>query len=323
MTSKQSFTKGELSFTKDLPEHVEIECPVCFLVMLEDPYLTSCGHHFCGPCIKQIKGTNGACPVCNRRSYQIFPDKNILRIVRGLQVYCRNKKSGCKWKGELKDLTGHIDEGKRDGECKYEVVDCLYRKPPQPQDLLRRPPIISPLDSSSPPVPPRSKSSYPPLSQSAPKVPPKTTCNTRDRRQVLDRHESHECPCRPYSCQYCGHKGTFGSITGHHYDECQRYPVPCSNYCTGAMFERCFLQYHLENDCPRRPVECEYKWAGCHETPPCRDLEQHNIDSMASHLTLLHIYCSKIHKEKDELARENEALKERINQSGKKNKKKF
>ena len=174
---------------------------------------------------------------------------------------------------------------------------------------------------TAPPVPPPPKSQYPklyPRSQSASNL-SKVTCSRRDQRHVLDVHESHECPCRPYTCQYCNHSGTYGSIIGHHYSECQRYPVPCTNYCIeGEMFERGYLQYHLENECPLRPVECEYKWAGCYDMPLCQNLEQHNIDAMADHLALVHIFCSELQKENDSLARENESLREKSNHGKKK-----
>ena len=135
---------------------------------------------------------------------------------------------------------------------------------------------------------------------------------------ILDRHERDECPCRQYTCQYCGHNGSYELTTGHHYSECQRYPVTCStNYCVeGFMFERGDLQYHLENECPLRSVECEYKWAGCHGTLLHEDLHQHNIDFLAHHLTMLHVFCAELQKENDVLARENEALKEELNQVG-------
>ena len=81
MAAEKQFTKGELTFVKELPEHVEIECPICFLVMLEDPHLTSCcGHHFCGTCIKTVKDTNGVCPYCNKMSFDTLSDKNLLLI---------------------------------------------------------------------------------------------------------------------------------------------------------------------------------------------------------------------------------------------------
>ena len=114
------FTKDELSFIKAPPEEIEIECPICFQVMLNDPHQLSCGHHFCGTCIKRVK----ECSLCRRTVDQVFKDENRLRIINGLKVNCTNK--GCEWKGELKDLSTHLNKGKREGQCQYEVVTCVH-----------------------------------------------------------------------------------------------------------------------------------------------------------------------------------------------------
>ena len=122
------FSKEELSFVEDLPKHVEIECPVC-LNILTDPYqVTCCGHNFCGSCIERVKASNGSCPMCKEKEYQSFIDKKCLRIINGLEVYCSNKKKGCQWKGELKNMSTHLNKEKREGECQYEEVKCQHEK---------------------------------------------------------------------------------------------------------------------------------------------------------------------------------------------------
>ena len=122
------FSKDELSFAEEVPKHVELECPVC-LNILTDPHLvTCCGHNFCGSCIERVKASNGACPMCKEKNYQSFVDKKCLRIINGLQVHCSNQKQGCQWKGELKHLSTHTNQGKREGECLYEEVKCRYEE---------------------------------------------------------------------------------------------------------------------------------------------------------------------------------------------------
>ena len=121
-------SKEELSFVKELPEHVEIECPVC-LNILTDPHLVSCcGHNFCGSCIERVKASNGSCPMCKEKKYQSFIDKKCSRIINGLEVYCSNKEKGCQWKGELKNMSTHLNREKREGECQYEEVKCRIGK---------------------------------------------------------------------------------------------------------------------------------------------------------------------------------------------------
>ena len=116
------------SFIKGLPEHVEIKCPVCLNIMT-DPYLVSCcGHNFCGSCIGRVKASNESCPMCKEKEYIVVVNKGLLRIINGLEVYCSNKKDGCQWKGELKNMSTHLKKRKRKGECQYEEVKCQNRK---------------------------------------------------------------------------------------------------------------------------------------------------------------------------------------------------
>ena len=122
------FSKEELSFVEDLPKHVEIECPVC-LNILTDPHIVSCcGHNFCRACIGRVRASNGSCPMCKEEEYQAIPDKKCSRIINGLEVYCSNKEKGCQWKGELKNMSTHLNKEKREGECQYEEVKCRYEK---------------------------------------------------------------------------------------------------------------------------------------------------------------------------------------------------
>ena len=122
------FSKEELSFVKEVPEQIEIECPVC-LSILTDPYIVSCcGHNFCGSCIERVKASEGSCPMCKEKEYQTMADKKCSRIINGLEVYCNNKKKGCQWKGELKNMSTHLNKEKREGECQYEEVKCRYEK---------------------------------------------------------------------------------------------------------------------------------------------------------------------------------------------------
>ena len=122
------FSKEKLSFVKELPEHVEIECPVCLNILI-DPHLVSCcGHNFCGSCIERVRASNGSCPMCKEKKYQVMVNKERFRIINGLEVYCSNKEKGCQWKGELKNMPTHLNKTFRRGECQYEQVKCQNKK---------------------------------------------------------------------------------------------------------------------------------------------------------------------------------------------------
>uniref|UniRef100_A0A1X7UXH8 RING-type domain-containing protein n=1 Tax=Amphimedon queenslandica TaxID=400682 RepID=A0A1X7UXH8_AMPQE len=122
------FSKEELTFVKELPEHVQLECPIC-LQILTDPHLVSCcGNNFCESCIERVKAGDGSCPMCNEKRYQSIINKERIRFINGLEVYCSNKKKGCRWKGELKDMSTHLEKAKGVRGCQFEEVKCRYEK---------------------------------------------------------------------------------------------------------------------------------------------------------------------------------------------------
>ena len=253
------YTRDNISFVKEPPEEISIECPICLQIMLKDISLTSCGHHFCTSCIKKIRKS---CPTCRATSYRIFPDADRQRYIRGLQVYCSNKKDGCTWKGELKNLSGHINKGKREGGCQFEVVKCCYWG----------------------------------------NLTIWGHCSVTMKRADLVNHEEKECPLRPYTCQYCGDEGSYSRITGSHYCKCPRYPVPCPNECNPKKtIPREEVDAHIKNDCPLEPVACELCWAGCTARPQRKDIEQHATKNIARHITLLAKACKELKEENSKI----------------------
>ena len=124
--SEPDYIKGDLLFVKEPPKEIAIECSICFHVMWKEPSLTSCGHHFCTSCIVVAQENNRPCPKCKAKYYDIFIDADRQRYICGLQIYCTNKKHGCNWKGELQDLSTHIAESLRDGECQFGFATCRH-----------------------------------------------------------------------------------------------------------------------------------------------------------------------------------------------------
>lgn len=47
---------------------IVVKCPVCLdSVPKEEVHSTTCGHLFCGPCIKNTVKTRKKCPMCNQK----------------------------------------------------------------------------------------------------------------------------------------------------------------------------------------------------------------------------------------------------------------
>ena len=121
----ESFSRDDLDFLRPFPEHLDIECPICLQVMLNDPHIVSCcGHHFCGYCIRKTRSRDDSCPICKTQGYQSMADKGLERKINSLGVKCLMVSDGCQWEGELHSLAHHLAKPKREGECKFAVVEC-------------------------------------------------------------------------------------------------------------------------------------------------------------------------------------------------------
>ena len=91
----------------------ELKCSIC-LELVSDPVQTSCGHLFCGKCIKEAE----TCPVDHER-FSASSDHYNERRVRNFKVNCPNKGRGCQWQGELGDADTH-----KSTNCSYVIVAC-------------------------------------------------------------------------------------------------------------------------------------------------------------------------------------------------------
>ena len=110
----------DYTFVNTLPDRVI--CVICHFPS-RNPYLSECcGNVFCKSCLDKTKvDSHTTCPMCADATFHTFCNKQIDREVQQLHVYCTNKKKGCKWIGELKDITCHCE---KDDGCKFEVVKC-------------------------------------------------------------------------------------------------------------------------------------------------------------------------------------------------------
>lgn len=107
-------------------DKAELECNICYMLMREPQIVECCGEHFCKGCIERIQKAGKPCPLCQCQSFKIFPQKKVERTILGLEVSCINKNQGCEWKGELRNLEGHINQTgpSKEDECKYHKVPC-------------------------------------------------------------------------------------------------------------------------------------------------------------------------------------------------------
>ena len=183
---------------------------------------------------KPLYGNVMACPMCRSNGFKTFLNKQNDRAIKNLHIFCTNKDKGCDWQGEINDITGHL---RSSNGCSFEEVKC-------------------------------SKG-----------------CGLLLQRQHLSDHVDNECPCREVHCQYCSMVGQHQFIKGQHVDQCSKFPLPCPNSCgvdsilredmeahkatcplediecpndCGKVLQRQSMANHIEVECPRRKVDCQY-----------------------------------------------------------------
>ena len=195
---KFSFKGRDLLFFDELKKNLEdLVCPICHEIASE-PVQTSCGHLFCGECLK-----GSSCPVC-RQQYTSMPDHFNTRRIKGLKVECPN--SGCSWKGELGDLEGHFTT------CPYESVPCPNNCGGKIVRFL--------LDDNT----------HTECSLCIVKC---QYCSFEDKACALDDHTTF-CPSVPVECPHqCGQKFTRSQITSH-LSTCPKRLVRCKYYQVGC-----------------------------------------------------------------------------------------
>ena len=208
-------------------------CVICHHPSREPHLSVCCGHVFCRSCIDKVIAP---CPMCRDENFVTFPNKQLDREIKNLDVLCTNVERGCAWHGKLSKIDDHL---RNNGDCQFEEVECTNR------------------------------------------------CGEAMQRRYHSSHIETECPRREVNCQYCHEKGEHQFIEGQHKEECARFPVPCPNNCDvvtvpredmekhrgecqlevitcsnkcGEKLKRQDLTNHAETRCPRRKVNCQY----CH-----------------------------------------------------------
>lgn len=208
-------------------------CGICCFTSKTPQLSVCCGHTFCDLCIEGAKKLDDdfKCPLC-REAFSCFTNKQADRIIKDLKVFCTHKKNGCEWQGVVRNIIDHLVK-----DCRFIEMDC-----------------------------------------------PKG-CGTSIQRQKMVWHVENECGCRIVNCQYCHTTGQYQFIEGQHRNWCLDYLMSCPNKCfsskmprssiaehlmicplekisctnmCGVIFLRKDLKKHVESNCPRRVVHCQY-----------------------------------------------------------------
>ena len=106
------------------PPSDTLVCKICHYPSREPHLSGCCGHTFCKSCLEGAKKATAiayTCPICRNEQFITMPNKQVDRAVKGLRVFCTNKKEGCEWQGEVNDINDHL---KKITGCQFEEVTC-------------------------------------------------------------------------------------------------------------------------------------------------------------------------------------------------------
>ena len=97
-------------------------CKICYNPCRDAQLTGCCGAHFCRSCLQQVRrgrSVSRACPMCRAERFQTLLDKEAIREIKALHVYCLNGSNGCTWSGEVNDINRHVDN-----DCQFVDMPC-------------------------------------------------------------------------------------------------------------------------------------------------------------------------------------------------------
>ena len=278
-------------------------CKICHLPS-RDPHLSMCcGHTFCKSCLENAKKAVAifppwssdrriccVCPMCRMEDFNTVPNKQICREVMGLHVFCTNKEKGCKWQGEINNISLHLKNGDGcqfenvkcfnacgmevqrrymtnhiENKCPQHVIECQYCKVKGKRRIItgvhikRCPKHILPCPNALHGCPevsiPREDICKHRKVCQYENVQCDNECGKKIQRRYLLDHVATKCRCRQVLCQYCQRPFEHWYLECTHIAVCNKYPLPCPNDCGTKDVLREDMYKHRKM-CPLENVQC-------------------------------------------------------------------
>ena len=183
-------------------------CTVCFLPSKEPNLSACCGHTFCTSCLEGSKKFSKICPMCRSEEFITIFNKQADRDIRGLHVFCTNKKQGCEWQNEVNDITNHL------GNCLFQVIHC----PNDCGESLQRQYLTSHVETE---CPHRTVSCQ--------------YCNDVGEFQFIEGQHKEECPKLPVQCpNECEIESIHRDEVEEHREVCPLEMIQCDYHVVGC-----------------------------------------------------------------------------------------
>ena len=103
-------------------------------------------------------------------------------------------------------------------------------------------------------------------------------------RRDVALHVKSECSKLVINCPHCLVRGEKHFIEGQHLEECSNVPLSCPNHCGVSITDETLNEHR--QICSLEMVSCEYNELGCNTHMARKDIEVHNREDTAKHLSL-------------------------------------
>lgn len=148
-------------------------------------------------------------------------------------------------------------------------------------------------------------------------LPCPTQCSDTDdkirylTRKDLEEHLVKYCPNRSHTCEYCGEKDTYATITQVHDKICHMKMLPCPQTECNKTVPRQDINEHVKTECEQTVISCKYRRIGCDATRKRKDMTIHEEGEVKLHLHMALEAVSQLENTVKLLKEENDALKNR------------
>lgn len=257
-------------FTNIAPKYT---CLICMNIQREPTIVSCCGQHFCNSCINMFFSISGVkCPHCLARDICYFVDKQQVREIQELQVYCSNRHRGCKWHGKFELLQKHVNS-----ECERVTVYCSNGCGKKVEKCMLDEHLRSHCSLGRCEYEWKDRtSSFGCVLFTNGEILENVPCITGSKHQdggLSDLENS--------DMNGCNSEEKSKIMTEDHEDTTNQ----CPNGCSERVNYR-DLEYHFEN-CPLEQVRCPFSDVGCKANVARCDLETHLEVEIQDHLRMM------------------------------------
>lgn len=112
-------------------------------------------------------------------------------------------------------------------------------------------------------------------------------CGAKFQKRFLQKHLDKDCPKKIIACSYCDDRH-LREDKKEHIQECPKIPLPCPNKCDKTLsISRDELDKHIEENCPKTKISCDYEGIGCEHRCSREKLPKHYKSDIINHVKLI------------------------------------